>query len=339
MSIHNIRLPLTILAEVCQASGYRYELVDQFTEALVKISDGQRHFFAGMSKLGMYPLNSHHSVALANDKAWTYQVLHQAGFQIPPGDYFFLTPDWKEYRPEGKELVDALAYANKIGFPVFVKPNDGSSGFLAEIISDQPALEKHLTDIARISQIALVQKPIQQAEYRLFVVDDEVQFAYRRQRPFITGDGQHTIGELVTAHNTQIPLAKHRIDPATDFLREKLRAQKLSMTSVVPEGEKIEIAAHANLAGGGQLTEYQEILPVWVHEWASKVIKTVGLRVAGIDVFMPKSLVDSSVEETQNWTIIEVNSNPNLAGIYTNGHAKTAQKTWIKILHKYFKKD
>lgn len=334
----SLRIPLGILTEACQEAGYTYEVVDEFSEALVKVSDGTRHFFAGMSHLGMYPLNSHYGVALVNDKAWSYQVLRKAGYQVPTGDYFFVTDEWREYRPSGKEITDAMAYATQLGYPVFVKPNDGSSGYLAELITDAAGLREHLAKIATHSQISLIQKPITWLEYRLFVVDGVVQFVYRRERPTVIGDGQQTVQELIEKHNAVILVEKHRINPHTDFVAKKLLEQGLTLVSILPLGQKLEVAAHANLAGGGKLCEYQEVVPNWVHDWASGVVAALGLRVAGIDVFMPTSLAEAGTENTKNWLIIEVNGNPNLAGIYTNGHAELAQKIWIQILHKFFKK-
>lgn len=334
----SLRIPLVILAEACQVAGYAYEVTDQFSEALVKVSDGSAHFFAGMSHLGMYPINSHYGVALATDKAWSYQVLRKAGYRVPAGDYFFVTEEWREYRPSGKEITDAMTYASQLGYPVFVKPNDGSSGYLAELISDAAGLREHLAKIASVSQIALVQKPVTWPEYRLFVVDGVVQFVYRRGRPTVIGDGQTTVQALIAEHNAAILVEKHRVDPHTDFVANKLLDQGLTLMSVLPLGKKLEVAAHANLAGGGELSEYQETVPSWVHTWANGVVAALGLRVAGIDVFMPSPLAEADAEAAKNWLIIEVNGNPNLAGIYTNDHAETAQKIWIQILHEFFKK-
>ncbi len=333
----DIRLPITILSEVCRKNDLDFSVIDSFSKSIVKVSRGDQHFLAGLGKVGMYPLNAHYSASVAGDKAWTYQLLTRAGFIVPSGDYFFVTNDWAEFRSEGKDIESAVVFAAKLGYPVFVKPNDASSGVLAELITDERGLRDHLQRIALKSPIALVQQYLDFPEYRLFVVDGEVQYLYRREKPKVIGDGKLSIIELIEKMNRDIPIASHRIDAQTDYLKTQLQQQNVQLQNILPLGESLFVAAHANLASGGELLEYTESVPSQVHEFAATISNELGLRVAGIDVFIPGSLTTEI--STKNWTIIEVNSNPNLAGIYTHNHQEKALEIWKKIIFKFFNKD
>lgn len=334
--MHDVRLPLRILTEAAESLGYVSENIDDFSGVVLRISNGDQYFFAGLGKVGMYPINPHYAAEIANDKAWAYRVLAKAGFAIPKGEHFFLTNAWQEYRPQGKDKTAAKEFAEQLGYPVFVKPNDGSSGVLAELIMNAASLEQHLANIAEISPVAMVQHYIDQPEYRIFIIDSHIEFIYQRTRPSIQGDGIHTIEELINSFNTQIVVATHRIDLESPFLRYELARRDLDLKSVLAVGESLVVTAHANLASGGKMCGLTDDVPSELHDWASKVIKTLGLRVAGIDVFSPVQLTD--VAALEKLTIIEVNSNPNLAGIYENAGPKMAVEIWKKILLKFFRK-
>lgn len=332
--MHDVWLPLQILTEIAHSLGYAVTCSDDVSKTVLRVASGGKHFFAGIGKIGMYPLNSHFSAVMAHDKAWSYQALTQAGFRVPKGKHFFITDDWQEYRPKALNQESAVAYANELGYPVFAKPNDGSSGLLAELIHDPNALKAHLMQIKKVSGVALVQEYINLPEYRIFVVDDHVEFVYQRTKPFLVGDGTHTIFELLTIMNKHIPIERHRIALNSEFLRHELQRCGYQTDTVLKSGIRFYVTAHANLASGGEMIGVTTQVPDWLHIWAARVIKTLGLRVAGIDVFSAEPLLESRADD--NIIIIELNSNPNLAGIYEHGHVNLAQIIWKKILLKFF---
>lgn len=333
--MQDVRLPLQILLQATQQLGLRVENCDDVTHAVVRVSDGRRHFFAGLGKIGMYPLNPHFAASLAGDKAWSYQALSQAGFAVPKGKHFFLSDDWREYRPDGRDSAAALKYAAELGYPVFAKPNDGSSGVLAELLLTEAALKEHLAQIAKVSYVVLVQEYINQPEYRIFVIDDRVEFVYRRTKPVVEGDGTRTISDLIASLNAQIPIVSHQIKIDSPFVLSEFARLHYTLETVLPQGEQLVVAAHANLASGGTMVELTHSVPEWLHRWSARVVQTLGLRVAGIDVFSRLPITDAVAED--NLVIIEVNSNPNLAGIYKNEGVEQAVAVWKKILLKFFK--
>jgi len=181
---------LLILKKACQRFDYEWRLADDYAHNLVEVRGKKKSFFAGNGKIGVYPLNSNFSAQLASDKAWCYKILKRAGFKIPEGDSFFLQDEYRQLRGDGKELKDAFTCAKALGYPIFVKPNSGLSGILAEVIYSEAELKNHLTAISKNSPIALIQEKIDLPEYRIFVLDGRVRFAYQKILPQILGDGQ-----------------------------------------------------------------------------------------------------------------------------------------------------
>src|SRR5688500_14762056 len=115
--------PLEILRKACERFGYTFRIVDTWSERLVEVSDGRRCFLAGTDRISVYPLNSAVAVAVAQDKAHTYNRLEQCGYRIPQTGHFFVRDEYREARPAGREIEDGLSFARQVGYPVFVKPN------------------------------------------------------------------------------------------------------------------------------------------------------------------------------------------------------------------------
>ena len=326
-----IPLSLRILKKACQKNGYKWELADNYSNNLVKISNKQKCFFASNSKIGAYPLNSN-SAQLVNDKAWTYKILQQNNYNIPQGDYFFLKKEYRELRGDHKERKDALKYANKLGYPIFIKPNNSSLGLLAEIIYSEQELTKHLEKISEIDHIALIQEYLQYPEYRIFVVDGEVKFTYKRNSPFIIGNGKNTIKELIEQVNLQIKREKNKVILSSPFIQKQFEKLKLSWKHILKKGQKFQIMSKTNISAGGKLTNYTEKISEQTKNWVHKLTNFLQLRICGIDVF-----VKDSINNPESFIIIEINQNPNLSGIYEAGYQKKALEIWKEVLDKYFK--
>ncbi len=176
-------LPIQILKEACDRFGYQFGLIDEFSGYLAKVSDGEKFFYGGLN----YPLNAAAPAQMAKDKAFTKILLTKNGFQVPQGGYFFVQKENVDLRPAGKEMEEAIKFANDFGYPVFVKPNDRTKGHCCKIISDEVELKNHFQKIAKYSEMAIIEEVITgKKEYRIFVIDGEVQFLHERKN-FVNG--------------------------------------------------------------------------------------------------------------------------------------------------------
>ena len=321
---------LLILKEACEKYGFEWTLIDNYSNNLVEVSSGNNSFFATNSKVGTYPINSHFAAQLAIDKSWMNKVLVRKGYKVPKGDYFFLRNEYRELRGDGKEYADALNYARD-KYPVFVKPNSGSLGINAEIVSSEKELKIHLAKIAPTSWIATIQEIIKLPEYRIFAVDGEVQFVYQRNAAQIVGDGKRKVSELITEINKAINRKKNHISEDSAYLSKELQKRKLNFNSVLADGEIIQVVSKTNISSGGSITNYSEDVSDKTRDWVRRLLKDISLRVSGVDIFSSKS-----IDDPDGFTIIEINSSPSLVGIYELGHKETVLNIWKEILKKYF---
>jgi cyanophycin synthetase len=240
--------------------------------------------------------------SIAQDKDLTKRLLAAAGVPVPAG------------RPV-RDLEDAWAAVQEIGGPVVVKPRDGSQGRgVAVNIETRAQLEIAYAAAREIRREVIVERFIPGHDFRLLVVGDRLVAAARRDPPYVIGDGEHTVQELVDRVNLDprrgeghaTSLTRIRID---EIARERLARQNLTPESVPPRGERVVLRNNANLSTGGTATDVTDD----VHpDLAARVVdaaRVIGLDVAGVDVVcetMQRPLED------QGGSIVEVNAAPGL---------------------------
>lgn len=129
------------------------------------------------------------SESIAQDKDLTKMLLDAAGVPVPMGSSV-------------DSAAAAWQAAQALGGSVVVKPRDGSQGRgVAVNIETRDRIESAFEAAAEISSEAIVERYIPGHDFRLLVVGDTLVAAARRDPPQVTGDGTHTIAELVAQVN------------------------------------------------------------------------------------------------------------------------------------------
>lgn len=321
---------LALLIEAAEQLGYSWKTIDPHSNNLIEVSNGKQSFFANNGSVGVYPTNRQFSAGVVKDKAWTKQILRRHGFTIIEGDYAFIREEYREMRGDGKERPDALAYAKQLGYPVFVKPNDKTKGIGAAIVYDETQLNQQLDALARLSHIALIEKVIDQPEYRLLVVNGRIEYAYRKEPARLIGDGIKTIADLLTDHNQKLQPKYHVRDDNT-FFQQQLKENGYRLASVLPKNESLFISAANNLSTGARLADYTEQFTPACRAWTKRLVELFGLSVCGLDIFSPSGLDDPVA-----FTVIEINQNPHLAGIYDAGKREKVLAIFTTVLREFF---
>lgn len=315
--------PLQILRKACERFGYSFRIVDKWSNRLVEVSDGRRSFLAGTDRISVYPLNSAVAVAVAQDKAHSYNRLAQCGYQIPQTGHFFVTDEHRELRPPGREIADGVRFAGQLGYPVFVKPNRGSFARNAGPAYDEAELLTAFKQIGRKDYSVVVQPFLAFPEYRVFMLEGRVRFAYGKSRGTVTGDGTSPIASLLRRAATQVTQESAQ----TSFIPRTLEQRGLTTDYVLAAGETLEVTPVANLAAGGRVREFHESVPETVSQWAAGIAEAMGLRLLGIDAFFPDGF-----EHPDTALVLDVNGNPTLTSVYQSGRQDLALETWRDII-------
>src|SRR5699024_3042683 len=113
------------------------------------------------------------------------------------------TPEGKSFGPEVDDN-EIIQYANKLGYPLVIKPADGSFG--RGVITNILSVEEFKDSLKRVRHEigyneTMFEQYIPEKEYRVFFVGDEEVAAINRITPNISGDGVHTNRQMIDKKN------------------------------------------------------------------------------------------------------------------------------------------
>ena len=240
--------------------------------------------------------------SIAQDKDLTKTLLYSAGVAVPQGRVV-------------TTLADALTAAEWIKGPVVVKPRDGNQGKgVAVNLQTTEQITAAFEVAYKISDEVIVERFLPGHDFRLLVVGNELVAAARRDPPYVIGDGQHTIRQLVDVINSDpqrsdghaTSLSKIRLDTIG---LATLDEQGMTPESVPPRGVRINLRKNANLSTGGTATDVTDDVHPDVAASAIAAARMVGLHICGVDVVCENVL--QPLEE-QHGGIVEVNAAPGL---------------------------
>ncbi len=239
---------------------------------------------------------------IAGNKELTNQLLRDLGIPSPRG-VRVTTED------------DAVREANRMGYPVVLKPLDGNHGRgVCVDLADPQAVRSHyaLARSASKGGGVLVEQMLRGKDYRVLVINYEVVAVAERIPARVVGDGVNTVGDLIDLTNAnplrgvghEKPLTRISVDSQ---LREILSDQGLTLDDVPEAGRFVQLKQTGNLSTGGMaIDRTDEIHPDNV-EIAVEAAMSVGLDIAGIDFITPD--ISRSVNDVGGG-IIEINAAP-----------------------------
>lgn len=268
-----------------------------------------------------YDLGLNNAVAhrIANDKAATAEVLKSCAVPCIPHT-LFSNPALSEYIPGLRSWEAMLRLLKENPKGLVVKPNEGTSGDSVFKVFDEPNLELAVHRIfSSHSSIAISPYVDIEDEVRVILIDDVAAVVYSKARPSITGDGKHSLLELVLAatpverRSTVLPGLFGDLD-------------KADLDAVLPPGQRRILNWRHNLDSGARPVLLQ---PGKTREacirMAIEAARAIGIRFGSIDVVR----VDGA------WKILEVNSGVMMETL-SQQHPDLVYATYSAALDKVF---
>lgn len=319
--------------------GIRLELEPHYNYAgELVFPNGHRSLVLGRN----FNLNPSASGEIVKDKAFTNYFLKKRGFRVPDGCVFFSLSLNKKLPPQKRAGIDeAIAYAARLGYPVFVKPNNSSQGRLVTKVFDAKSLRTAAEKIFKLTDILLVEKLCVGNDYRVVVLGGEIISVYERVPAFIFGDGKTSIERLLQEKRKVLRQADRKAEALTlhDFrVVQSLKMAGLNPKSVLRDGMKLQLLPNANISTGGSAVEFA---PADIHpsfaKAAVRAAQALNLEFCGVD-FIAKDITKSL--DKQKWWILELNGNCQLnsrAGT-DDEQSKRMAELYKKILKYLLKK-
>jgi D-alanine-D-alanine ligase-like ATP-grasp enzyme len=219
--------------------------------------------------------------------------------------------------------------------PLIVKPNSlsGGKGVSYVDLSSElvPAINSVFSLATDVRYIAIVQEYIAGKEYRLVLLDGELQLCYEKKYLSIVGDEGRSVEELIRLKNQQLKLRDgkiEQIDPSSAILRKILNREHLQLNSVMDEGTELVLNDITfNLEAGAEAVNVTDSVNQGYLDMARLIAEEMRLRYLGIDFRAPS--ISAPASEA---IVLEVNGNPGLTHFYLQGNKEKVFEIYEKLL-------
>ncbi len=269
------------------------------TASLIQVGQGmyQKRIEAALSSQ-----TSHIAVEIAADKEICARVLSDLGLPVPD-------------QRVARNAQHAADLAERIGFPVVIKPLDGNHGrgVVVNVQTEQEAEEAYAIAEAEGSAV-VVESMIMGDDHRLLVIDGKLVAAAKRMPGHVVGDGTRSVAELVAIVNQDPRRGKGHENMLTrlelDAAADRMLAQKgYDHTTVPAAGEVVYLRKTANLSTGGTAIDVTDVIHPDNRLMAERAIRAVGLDIGGVDFLTTD--ITKSYRDTGG-AICEINAGPGM---------------------------
>ena len=242
----------------------------------------------------------HIAVEIASDKEETNRILGDLGLPVPR-------------QRTVKSAEQAVRAAERLGFPVVLKPLDANHGRGVTLDIQNAEQVKVAFDKAREhSRTVVVENYLAGFDHRMLVVNNELVAVAKRVPGHVVGDGERTISQLVDVVNSDprrgIGHEKVLTRIELDDQAERLMALSgVTRTTVLAKGRIFYLRSTGNLSTGGTAIDLTDQVHPDNAEMAVRAAKAIGLDVIGVDFITPD--ITQSYREIGGG-ICEVNAAP-----------------------------
>jgi cyanophycin synthetase len=283
------------LVHAAEARGIPWIRLNQ--QSLIQFGHGKWQQRIQATITGRTP---HIAVELASDKEETNKLLGALGLPVP-----------KQRLVTSED--EAARQADRIGYPVVVKPYNANHGRGVTIgLTRSDDVRRAFAEAQQHSRSVIVESCILGDDHRMLVVNGQLVAVSRREPGHVVGDGRHTVSELIELAN-QDPrrgighekvLTRLELDAQAERL---LAARGWSEATVPPAGEKVPLRSTGNLSTGGTATDVTDVVHPDNVEMAVRAVQAIGLDVGGVD-FLTTDITQSYKDS--GGAICEVNAAP-----------------------------
>src|SRR5699024_7898210 len=307
-------------------SGYKYKIHDTKRKYLKKIDvlrvDGS---LVATVLNPNYPNNALIGRELTNDKIKTERHLRR--FNIG-------TPNSRLYNDNDIDIAYEESFA-ETKKNIVIKPLASSLGRGVRVNVSQKRFKHNwslaVNDIKEKDKRIVVQNYLEGFEARATVINGQLLSIIVRIPPYVIGDGQNTISELIDLKNKDRMKCSYlsgMLIKKSERIEEFLLSHGLDSNYIPDQNEPVLLNSVSNVAQGGELMDITNIVTDEIKEKALNALAAIpGVLTGGLDIMM-KSFDDSDPK------IIEINTYPvfSIPTYLTYGQGKNTAKEYFQSL-------
>lgn len=238
------------------------------------------------------PTTSYYAGILADDKLASAKLLQSIDAPHPETH---LVPIDSEAR---HRLAESMLSHHAT---LILKPIDGAHGYgIHTDLTSVEDVESAFADNRNTFNLLQEQLYSDTPELRVICIDYQFVAAFARHPAAVTGDGVHTVAELIDIENSTIRTAPYKSNLAfIDKTMSTAYLQNHHIGDNVPQpGEKVRVVSTCNTGCGGTMEDVTGSISAAQRALSEKISRTFELPVIGVDFFGDY--------------VIEVNSTPAL---------------------------
>ena len=316
----DLELSTQILMKEAIKRGIMVKVIDRNDNFISLENKGIKQYVKQATKTSV---DNYISVLMMENKVVTKKLLYDNNVNVPKGVEINSISDIDYVIKE---------FESK---PIVIKPKSTNFGSGISIFKEG-ATRNDLNTALNIAfnhdNTVLIEEFIKGKEYRFLVIGDEVVAILHRVPANITGDGNHSIKELVDEKNKdslrgtkyRTPLEKIVLD---DNAKLFLAQQNKDFDYIPRDKEVVYLRDNSNISTGGDGIDYTEKINTKFKDIAVKAAKAVGAKICGVDM-----IIEDYNNEKSNYSIIELNFNPAIH-IHCYPYKGKERNIAIHILH------
>ena len=254
---------LKLIDEICEEQGIEKTFLSfEWIRELKK--DGKIRHIVGNA----FDLNPASSYDIVNDKYATYEVLSNNNVNILKHFIIFNPDGREEYAKELENEVDKILA--QIKGKAVIKANNSSEGKEVYLVNSKEEAINIIEALFKRHFLSISICPYEEieAEYRVVYLDGEILYVYKKEKPYVIGDGKSSLKEL------------------TSNINELAIDKSIDITYIPKENEKVIINWKHNLYNGAKIetdlssdSKLEEI-----KELAHKAGQVTNVKFATIDI-------------------------------------------------------
>jgi len=274
---------------------YEFRLFDIGNDIFVSNYKGEMRFFAALPRPKDYDPRG---LEWMDNKNEMKKHFHKVGIPVAHGDVT-------------GTLKNGLKIFHSLEKPVITKPNIGSrSRHTTTHLETEEEFIHAYKSANKLSPWVMIEEELSGFVFRGTLIDKKFVAALRREPAYITGDGVHTITELIDIENKN-PLRHGHIfhQLKLDIDAEKELAHWHHTKNTIPiNGEIITLGQKTSRAAGGGTTDVTDVIHKDNIEMLEKIAEVLNDPLIGVDFIMNDASI--SWRDQPRSGVIECNSAP-----------------------------
>ena len=322
----NMELSTQAVIEDAIKSGLKVSIIDE-NDQFIRLES--KEHVENVKNGNMTSKDSYISPLIMENKVVTKKVLAEKGFRVPKGY-------------EVSSIEEALQKFNYIkNKPIVIKPKSTNFGLGITIFKNGTSSLENYTKAIEFAlkedKDILIEEFIEGTEYRFFVIEGKTEAVLLRVPANVTGDGKHTIRELVEMKNAnplrgdakKTPLKKIELGEIEQL---QLSEQGLNFESILAENEVAYLRENSNISTGGDSIDMTDEVHESYKKLAVEIAEAMMAKVCGVDLIIPNIKDECSKD---NYGVIEANFNPMMM-MHIYPHAGESRRLSLNVLRMLF---